>query len=46
MSAPIALTSDHNQQDEARAKADSHANDEHRGVHAVAFLGLQPTELL
>lgn len=39
MSAPIALTSDHNQQDEARTKADSHANHEHRGVHAVAFLG-------
>ena len=39
MSSPIALTSDHNQQDEARAKADSHTYNEHRGVHAVAFLG-------
>ena len=39
MSTPIALTSDHNQQAKTRAKSDSHANDEHRGVHAVAFLG-------
>jgi hypothetical protein len=39
MSTPVPPASDQNQQAKARAKSDSHANDEHRGVHAVAFLG-------